>query len=406
MVKFLQERRKKLFELLQEQEMAVIFAAEQNDSPIPFLQNNNFLYFTGLNTPGAILLFYRAKQQLITFLFIERGIPEREVWDGKKMTIEEAAKLSGIEKVLYLDEFQRTLEFYLHITQKFYLNLDSHSLSDSIDRKHQLVERIRLYYPEIVFSDVVALMRPLRSVKDEWEIEQLRKAIDVTGTGIKQIMSKALPGMMEYELEAILNYEALRKNLRHMGFKSIIAAGINAATLHYISNDSRVEENDLVLLDVGAACNNYCADITRTFPISGKFTKRQREVYSEVLAIQKEIINMIKPGISLPELNDRTITLIKEALIRLGLIKADGDYRKYYMHSVSHHLGMDAHDLGLRDSVLSSGNVITVEPGIYIPEENIGVRIEDDILVTVQGFENLSVNIPKEIDQLEEICRK
>ncbi|MCK4653865.1 MAG: M24 family metallopeptidase, partial [Candidatus Cloacimonetes bacterium] len=201
--------------------------------------------------------------------------------------------------------------------------------------------------------------------------------------------------------EALLIYEARKNGIKHMAFKPIIASGKNAATLHYEKNNSKIGKNDLVLLDVGASYNNYSADISRTFPVSGKFTKRQKAVYEEVLNINKAIIKMIKPGVSLPDLNKRTIELITEALIRLKLIKDKKDYKKYYMHSVCHHLGMDAHDIGKRDSILKAGNIITVEPGIYIPEEKIGVRIEDDILVTKDGYKNLSENIPKEIKELE-----
>ena len=207
--------------------------------------------------------------------------------------------------------------------------------------------------------------------------------------------------MKEFELEAILQYHIIKNGLKHQGFVPIIAAGKNATTLHYIRNDSKIGNNELVLLDVGAACNNYSADISRTFPVSGKFTARQKEVYYEVLNIQKEIIEMVNPQVGLTDLNKRTNELIAEALIRLKLISDKKDFRKYYMHSVSHHLGMDTHDLGSRDSVLEAGNVITVEPGIYIPEEGIGIRIEDDILVTKDGYKNLSADIPKEIEDLE-----
>jgi Xaa-Pro aminopeptidase len=196
----------------------------------------------------------------------------------------------------------------------------------------------------------------------------------------------------------------MQKNgVQRWGFAPIIAAGINAATLHYKQNNCLIAQNDMILMDVGASYQNYSADITRCFPISGKFSPRQREVYLEVLAVQKEIIAMIKPGISMVQLNEKTNELIQQALIRLGLINEPKDFRRYYMHSIGHHLGMDTHDLGARDSVLEAGNVITIEPGIYIQEENLGIRIEDDIMVTESGFINLSQAIPKEIDDIERI---
>jgi len=260
---------------------------------------------------------------------------------------------------------------------------------------------MKQHFPQILAADITKLMIPLRSVKSDWEIEQLQKAIAITGSGIKNIMKKAKVGMMEYELDAILKYEINRSGMKHIGFKSIIAAGKNAATLHYEKNNSKIGKDEMVLLDVGAACNGYSADISRTFPVTGKFTKRQKQVYSEVLSINKQIIEMVKPGVGFKELNKKTVELIQNSLMKLKLIKDKTEYRKYYMHSVGHHLGMDTHDLGARDSVLEAGNVITIEPGIYIPEESIGVRIEDDILVTSNGYQNLSENIPKEIKDLE-----
>ena len=274
-------------------------------------------------------------------------------------------------------------------------------MNSPLNKEQSFVRQIRDRFPKILFDDLSKIILPLRTVKEKWEIKQIQKAIDITGKGIKQIYKKARAGMMEFELEAIFNYEITKTGLRHLGFKSIIAAGKNAATLHYESNNSKIGKNDLVLLDVGASYNNYSADISRTFPVSGKFTDRQKAVYEEVWNVQKAIIKMIKPGIGLKELNKKTVELISKALIKLKLIKDKKNYKKYYMHSISHHLGMDTHDIGKRDSILKAGNVITVEPGIYIPEESIGVRIEDDILVTKDGYKNLSENIPKEIEEIE-----
>ncbi len=399
--KILNRRREKLAKQLNNNEITIVFAASPPEYPRYFLQNNNFLYLTGLEIPNAILILSKEKEKNVCMLFIERGIPEREVWEGKKMTTEESKQISGIEKILYLDEFDRIISFALLNKKKCFINGIQTSLNSVLNKQQNFIKQVRDKFPKLLFDDISEIILPLRTVKNGWEIKQLQKAIDITGTGIKSIIKKAKPGMMEYELEAILQYEITRKGLRHMGFKPIIASGGNAATLHYEQNNSSIGKNDLVLLDVGAACNNYCADISRTFPVSGKFTKRQKAVYKEVLDVNKTIIQMVKPGVSLPDLNKKTIELISNSLLRLKLIKDKKDYKKYYMHSVSHHLGMDAHDIGKRDSVLEAGNVITVEPGIYIPEEKIGVRIEDDILVTKDGYKNLSKKIPKEIEELE-----
>ncbi|MCF7858960.1 MAG: aminopeptidase P family protein [Candidatus Cloacimonetes bacterium] len=399
-IKLLQDRREKLFKQLNEQELFIVFAASQPQYPRTFLQDNNFKYLTGLNTPDAVLVI-KSGDKPIFEVFIERGIPAREVWEGKKITLDEAAELSGITKVTYLDEFADKIGTYFASVKKVFLNLGYNNITKPLNKQQVFIKKVKDHFPQIIVSDVNELMTKLRISKTKWEIDQLQKAIDVTGIGIKEIIKKAKPGMMEYELEAILRYEIMRKGYNHLGFKPIIASGVNAATLHYDQNDSKIGKDDLVLLDVGAASNSYCADITRTFPVSGKFTKRQKEVYIEVLNINKKIIKMIKPGISMKDLNDQSIKLIQEALLRLNLIKDKKEYRKYYMHSIGHHLGMDTHDLGARDSVLQAGYVITVEPGIYIPEEKIGVRIEDDILVTKSGYINLSEKIAKEITALE-----
>lgn len=398
--KLLTERRKKLLDQLANNELAIIFAASVSSYPRNFLQDKNFMYLTGLDVPDAILVVHKLKKPVVE-VFIERGIPELEVWEGKKMSKEEATRISAINRVSYLDEFERKIGSYLNSSKKVYSNFGYNNVNKLLNKSQSFINKAKQHFPHITAIDMTKIMIPLRSVKIKWEIEQLQKAIDVTGDGINKIMKQAKAGMMEYEMEAILRYEANRNGLQHMGFKPIIAAGKNAATLHYEQNDSKIGKNEMLLLDVGAACNGYSADVTRTFPVSGKFTKRQKEVYAEVLKINKKIIEMVKPGIGMKELNEKTVELIQGSLIKLKLIKDKSEYRKYYMHSVGHHLGMDTHDIGARDSVLEEGNVITVEPGIYIPEESIGVRIEDDILVTKNGYINLSENIPKEIHELE-----
>lgn len=402
----LKERRENLISQWEDNDLAVIFAESEPEYPRYFKQDNNFLYFTGLNISDAMLVLGKSRGKSFSHLFIEREIPERVVWEGHKMSTQEAAGISGIDKISFIDEFIRTICIYLYSSERCFVNMNYRGPNKSLTKGQNFVESIRPRFPHIRFRDVLPQISPLRACKDIWEVEQIHKAIDVTGAGIINIMEQAKPGMMEYELEAILNYEAMRSGLRHMGFKSIIASGINAATLHYGDNNCKVGNDDLILLDVGAGCNNYSADITRTFHVNGCFNERQRNVYQSVLDVNKAIIEMVKPGVALAELNKRTVELITEALLSLDLIKEPDEYRKYYMHSVSHHLGMDTHDIVGRDSILEPGNIITVEPGIYIQEEAIGVRIEDDILITESGYRNLSQHIPKEIEELEEIASK
>jgi Xaa-Pro aminopeptidase len=395
-------RRESLGASLQNGEACILFA-NQAQNLRKFSQDNNFLYLTGLNIPNAILLLIKNGDIVQETLFIERGIPEREVWDGKKMTKDEAQEISGINGVLYLDEFDATLSMWCPMLNKVYANIGYVALDQPLNYALYKLEPIRTRYPQIQLVDITPLITPLRKVKDAWEIEQLQKAIDVTGEGILDIFKQARAQMYEYELEAMLFYRMQRSGLHHWGFAPIIASGINAATLHYGQNNCQIEQGQIVLMDVGAACNNYSADVTRCFPVSGRFSDRQRQIYQLVLDVQKEIIEMIKPGVTLMDLQIKTRELLAESALAIGLIKDLDEITKYYMHGVSHFLGMDTHDVGGRNAVLEVGNVITVEPGIYIPEENLGVRIEDDVLVTEEGHCVLSANIPKEISEIEEI---
>jgi Xaa-Pro aminopeptidase len=397
-------RRENLLGSLADMDAVVLFAAREAKLE-KFKQENNFLYLTGIEAPNAIYFGYKTAKTNVEYLFIQRSDPEREVWEGKKMSKEEAATESGISRTHYLDEFEAILSLYCPSINRIFSNIGVQALDAPLSYAMYRLQPVKERYPQIAIQCITEVISPLRRVKSEWEIMQLQKAIDVTGKGILDIWENAESGMMEYELEAMLFYRIQRSGLKHWGFAPIIASGINAATLHYEKNECQIGANDLVLMDVGASYMNYSADISRTFPISGKFTERQKAVYEAVLRVQKEIIAMIRPGVQLMSLQVKTRELIAEELKGLGLIEDASEVVKYYMHGVSHFLGMDTHDVGGREAVLEEGNVITVEPGIYIPEESLGVRIEDDVLVTADGYCVLSQNIPKEVSEIEEILK-
>ena len=403
----LKERREKLGNLLKNGEAVIIFAAEEPQGISKFLQNNNFLYFTCLyDTMEAIYVCSKNNDKTQEILFIQRNVPEEIVWDGAKLYPEEAEKISEIKRIKFLDEFEKSILPILQTTEKVYVNTGMAKLNKPLNRAMYFISNIRDRILHISFAEATQLMRPLRQIKDDTEISYLTKAIEITGLGLDSMFQNARVGMYEYELEAMLQYEMRRKGLPFFGFTPIIASGVNATTLHYKTNSTQIQDNELILCDVGASYNNYSADITRTFPIAKKFSDRQKAVYSEVLNVQKTIISMVKPGIGMTDLNKKTGELIGEACVRLGLITDPKDFTKYYMHSVGHQLGMDTHDLGARDAILEKGMVITIEPGIYIPDEKIGVRIEDDILVTDDSCRNLSYMIPKEVEELEAIRQK
>ncbi|HQP26629.1 MAG TPA: Xaa-Pro aminopeptidase [Candidatus Syntrophosphaera sp.] len=398
-------RRERLAALLSDGEYVIVFANAQCKLQ-KFRQDKNFLYLTGLNHPELIYVAGKYGSRFNDMLFIERSDPERIVWEGEKLDAKEATRISGIKQVRYLDEFYPTLSGMCPLMQVIHANLGFAGLNQPPTLAMHMLQPIRDRQPQIQIKQLNDLITPLRKIKDNWEVKQLQKAIDITGQGIEDIVSSAAAGMMEYELEATLFYRMQVNGLQAWGFAPIIAAGINAATLHYEKNNCRIGDNELVLMDVGADCNGYSADVTRCFPIGKKFTARQKQIYSLVLDVQKKVIAAVKPGVKLSELNDITKKGLAKGLIALNLIDSEDQVGRYYMHSVSHFLGLDTHDLGGREAVLEEGNVITVEPGLYLPEENLGVRIEDDVLVTKTGHKVLSAKIPKEIKDIEKLRRR
>jgi len=395
-------RREKLSEQLGDNESVIVFAKPEITLE-KFSQDSNFLYLTGINEPELIYIAAKVSGRWNEVLFIERGNPERVVWEGTKLSMEEAKEISGIQQIRYKDEFYPYLSGMCSQLSRIYSNLGYPMLHKPATYPLFMLQPVREKYPHIEIRDLGDLITPLRLVKDEWEIEQLKRAIDITGLGIMDILHTAKAGMMEYELEATLFYRMQVNGLQQWGFAPIIATGINAATLHYEKNNCQIQPGDLILMDVGASCNGYSADITRCFPIEQRFSYRQAQIYNIVLDVNKRIIELVKPGVELFVLNNKTVEWLAEGMLSIGLINSKDEVRKYYMHSVSHFLGLDTHDVGGREAVLTPGNVITVEPGIYIPEERLGVRIEDDVLVTDDGHEVLSAGIPKEISEIESI---
>ena len=396
------ERREKLVASLAEKEAVVLFAACEANLE-KFKQDNNFLYVTGLSIPEAIYFLDKGGPVPTEYLFIQRNDPKREVWDGRKMSTDEAKELSGIERVGYLDEFPAVISMYCPFINKIWSNIGTQSVDRPLTMQLFRLAPIRERFPNISIESITSLITPLRKIKSNWEIMQLQRAIDITGKAIMDVLENAESSMMEFELEAMMFYRMQRMGVKQWGFSPIVGTGLNAATLHYKTNECRIENGEVVLMDVGASYLNYSADISRCFPIGGSFSERQKQIYSLVLDVQKKIIEMIKPGAEHSELNRTARDLLAQGMVDIGLIEHTDDVAKYYMHGVSHFLGMDTHDVGERTAILEVGNVITVEPGIYIPEEKLGIRIEDDVLVTETGYCVLSQNIPKEIAELEEI---
>ena len=333
-----------------------------------------------------------------------------EKWVGKSIRKEEAEEIAAVDEVKFKSQFDGDIHGMITMKEEINLYLDLERMSANREGtiSHRFANEITTKYPQVRINNVYSKIGELRLKKSQEEVDKIKKAIEITKSGIEKLMSEARVGMKEYELEAYFDFNCKVKGATGLAFTTIAAAGENATTLHYVDNNCELKENDLILFDLGAEYNCYNADISRTFPVNGKFTERQKEVYNAVLRVNEEIINLIKPGMKYKDVNEKATELIAEECIKLGLIKDKSEVRKYYYHSIGHSLGMDTHDIETphRDIIFEPGVVFTVEPGIYIAEEGIGIRIEDDILVTEDGVINLSSDIIKTVEEIENFMSK
>lgn len=406
---FINNRKKVFLSLLEEEAIIILFAGKPQlrtaDQFFPFEPNRNFYYLTGIDKPNLIFLAIKNGDKLDETLFIERYDELKAKWDGKTIREDKAREISGIEKIKYLDEFNQIFSssIFKYSIENIYLDLENRYL-EGFREPFNFSAIISKNYPFAKINNIYNKIGNFRILKEDHEVNTMRKAIDITRKGIEYLMKNTRPNMMEYEVEALFDYELKRNGIREKAFNTILASGNNATTLHYQENNDKIEDGELILIDLGASYGYYSADISRTFPSNGKFSGRQKQLYNIVLEGQRKVIDAIKPGIPFKRLNEILIEYYEEELIKIGLINNKKDVDKYYYHGVGHFLGLDTHDvcgeIHLNDT-LKKGMVITVEPGLYIAEENIGIRIEDDILVTETGYENLSKDIIKSVEDIE-----
>lgn len=411
MTPFFINNRNKIFEKLEQNSILVLFAGSKitqlGDQFFPFSPNRNFYYLTGIDKPNLIFLLLKTKDSFKSIIFIERYSKETAKWDGKTIDENLTKKLSGIEEVHFLDEFDTIFAktMFFNNIKNVYLDLENRYFNP-IYKSFEFAKKVSHNYPHINILNVYNLIGDLRIKKYDGEIEYMRQAIYITKMGIESILKNAKPNMFEYEVEAFFDYELKRHGVREKAFSTILASGENATILHYGDNNSKIKDGSLVLIDLGATYGYYSADISRTFPINGKFSERQKLIYNIVLNGQSLVINSIKEGVSKKSLNDILIKYYEKELLNIGLIKDKSQVSDYYYHNVGHHIGLETHDiLGTDCDILKEGMVITVEPGLYIKEEGIGIRIEDDILVTKDGHINLSANIIKTVDDIENFMK-
>lgn len=412
--------RRKLTEKIKPDSIVLVFASFQmprnGDQYFTYRQNSDFFYLTGIEQEKSILLIAPDANQndLKEILFILKSNETLEIWEGHKLTLQEASETSGIKTVKIVDDFESTLHILMSKIENVYFNIpENPKFRPEIENRDQKwANALRNKYPAHQFERLAPIMQSLRLKKSNPEIELLKKAIDITNNAFMQVLKTLKPGMKEYELEAIITSEFIRSGSSGHAYPPIIAGGKNACILHYIENACSCIDGKLLLMDFGAEYANYSADLSRTIPVNGLFNKRQKDLYNAVLRVFNFAKTIMKPGITINEIQHQVCKSFEEEHIRLGLytkndvINNKGEtplWNKYFMHGISHFLGLDVHDVGNRETKLEEGMVITCEPGIYISEEGIGIRIENNILITINGNIDLMKSIPVEADEIEYI---
>lgn len=385
------------------------------DGTMRFRQNNDLLYLSGIDQEESILVlfpdFHHKKHKEI--LFLKETSEHIAIWEGHKFTKEEARSISGIETVYWLSSFTQIFRMLMVEAEHVYLNTNEHTRAviEVETREAKFIKWCKEKYPIHRYERSAPIMHELRAIKSEEEIRALQTACDITAVAFERILKFVKPGVMEYEIEAEYIHEFIRNRSRGFAYEPIIASGRNACVLHYLSNNAPCKDGELLLMDVGAEYANYNADLTRAIPVNGRFTKRQKEVYNAVLRVQREAMKMLKPGNIIGAYHEEVGKLMESELLGLKLIdktdikNQDPDhpaYKKYFMHGTSHHIGLDVHDVGNVYRKMEAGMVFTVEPGIYILEENLGIRLENDVVIKNDGLHDLMERIPIEAEDIEE----
>ncbi len=385
------------------------------DDVMGFTQNNDLFYLSGIDQEETILVLYpdAFKKENRAILFVKETNEQIKIWDGEKLTKKQATKVSGIQRVEWNQDFEMVLQYMAFEADGFYLGHNEHLKRVTKDQETQqdrMIKWCKDKYPLHDYYRAAKITRELRPIKSEIEIALIQKAADISVVSFKRVLKACKSNSKEYELEAELTYNLVKSGATRHAFKPIVASGKNACALHYNTNDAICKDGEMILLDFGVCYANYNSDTTRCFPVNGTFSERQKEVYNSVLHCLKEGSKLLKPGVLPSDYETKMAALVEKELIQLGLLTADEVanqnpekplYKKYFMHGTAHHIGLDVHDVGLYSRVLEAGMVLTCEPGIYIPEEGIGCRLENDYLITENGNINLTASLPIEIEEIE-----
>ena len=390
------------------------------DSTLPFAQHRDIFYLSGVDQEESILVIFpdAPKEEHKEMLFLKETNAHIAVWEGEKLTKETAFALSGIQSVFWLQDFEAVLSEIMTQTEFVYINTNEHYRAnvETETREARFIKKLQKNYPAHTYVRSQPILQRLRSIKEPEEIALIKHACSITEKALRRVLGFVKPDVMEYEIEAEFIHEFIRNRSNGFSYTPIIASGYNACVLHYIENNQICKDGDIILMDVGASYANYSSDMTRCVPVSGKFTPRQKEVYNAVLRVKEAAAKMLVPGTIWAEYHIEVGKLMTQELLSLQLITEKEvqnedpkwpAYKKYFMHGTSHHMGLDTHDYGILTEPMQAGMVFTVEPGIYIPEENLGIRIEDDYVIQEKGEPlNLMANIPITVEEIENLMAK
>lgn len=417
------ENRRRFIEKMDKGSIAIFNSNDEmpsnGDALYSFQQNSDLYWLTGIMQEESMLILFpdNPDPAMKEALVLVRPVELKEKWDGKRLRAEEARSISGMETILWIDSLDALLQTWIHLAGAIYLNTNENDRKGSAvqTRDYRYAEEIKTKYPLHRYDRSARILKELRAVKTKAEVNVMRQAMDITQKTFERLLKVIGPGTMEFEIEAEIQHSFLSQRASGEAYGSIVASGDRARTLHYVSNNQECKDGELVLMDFGARYGGYCADLTRTVPVNGKFTKRQAEVYNACLHLHNYAKSLLKPGISIIDYTDKVGEEATKTFIGIGLLN-DGDiknedkdnraYRKYLYHGISHHLGIDVHDLGTRTGPLQAGMVLTVEPGIYIEEEEMGIRIENNIWITENGNMDLMEKIPITVEEIESMMRK
>lgn len=390
------------------------------DGTMPFQQHRDIFYLSGVDQEESVLVLFPTASNPAhrEVLFLRETNETIAIWEGEKLTKAKAFETSGIKTVYWLNQFPTVFKQLMAEAQGIYLNTNEHLRANTEveTREDRFIKQVKTDYPAHQVYKSAPILHKIRSIKESVELALMQTACDITEKGFRRVLDFVKPGVWEYEIEAEFAHEFLRNRSQGFAYTPIIASGKNACVLHYIENNKQCEDGDVILLDVGAEYANYSSDLTRCIPVNGRFTPRQKAVYNAVLHVKKEATKLLVPGTIMAEYHKQVGNLMEEQLVNLGLISLEDiknqdaawpAYKKYFMHGTSHFLGLDTHDVGLWHEPIQANMVFTVEPGIYVPKEGLGIRLEDDVVVQASGEPfNLMRNIPLEAEEIEELMNR